>query len=70
MFPSRKKWLISTASLEVPSCAGRSTGWAWTKGGGVEFAVATLEQTVELSSCSTEEKLNSLPDSGTLVIAA
>ena len=59
------KWLIFTASLEAPLHAGRSTGCAWTKGDGVEFAVATLEQTVELSSCSTEEKSNSLPDSGT-----
>jgi len=76
-FPSRKKWSISTASLEEPLCAGRSTGWAWTEGDGVEFAVVTLEQMGEVSSCSTgvfswstEVKSNSSPDSGTLAIAA
>ena len=50
--------------------AGRSTDWAWTEGDGEEFAVATLERTVEVSLCSTEVKSNSLPDSGTSAMAA
>jgi len=69
-FPSRKKWLISTASLEEPLRAGRSTGWAWTEGDGVEFAVATLERMGGVFLWSTKVKSNSLPDSGTLAIAA
>lgn len=69
-FPSRKKWLISTASLEEPLHARRLTGWAWMEDDGVDFAVAALEQTAEVSSHSTEVKSNSSPDSGTSVIAA
>jgi len=36
----------------------------------VEFPVATLEQMAEVFLCSTEVKLNSSPDPGTLAIAA